>query len=152
MPRSHLAAPAGSAGVAARPEHAAIRRVVAAIPRGRVASYGEVASRAGLPRRARLVGRVLREAPTGDALPWFRVLRADGRLAFPPGSAPFREQARLLAAEGVRVQRGRVDLGRHGWERDIDQMLWGHADGKGRDAVPGRASAVARHSSRERKG
>jgi methylated-DNA-protein-cysteine methyltransferase-like protein len=140
--------------VAARPNHAAIRRVVAAIPRGRVASYGEVASRAGLPRQARLVGRVLREAPPGDALPWFRVLRADGHLAFPPGSPPFREQVRLLAAEGVRVQRGRVDLGRHGWERerDMDQLLWGPGEGKDGNAIRGRASAAGRPSSRRGKG
>ena len=128
MPRSHRAAAAGPAVSPGRPEHAAIRRGVAAIPRGRVASYGEIATRAGLPRHARLVGRVLREAPAADALPWFRVLRADGRLAFPPGSAPFREQVRLLAAEGVRVQRSRVDIVRHGWERDIDQVLWGPGD------------------------
>src|SRR5947208_3504306 len=74
------------------PEHAAILRTIAAIPRGRVASYGEIALRAGLPRRARLVGRVLREAGPRANLPWQRVLRSDGRIAFTPGSRPFREQ------------------------------------------------------------
>jgi methylated-DNA-protein-cysteine methyltransferase related protein len=109
------------------PDHEAIRRMIAAIPRGRVSSYGEVADRAGLPRRARLVARVLRETPGEAGLPWFRVLRADGRIAFPPGSRGFREQVRHLAAEGVLVQRGRVDLARHGWERDLDGLLWGPA-------------------------
>ena len=107
------------------PDHEAIRRMIAAIPRGRVSSYGEVADRVGLPRRARLVARVLRETPDETALPWFRVLRADGRIAFPPGSRGFREQVRRLAAEGVLVQGGRVDLARHGWERDLDGLLWG---------------------------
>jgi methylated-DNA-protein-cysteine methyltransferase-like protein len=107
------------------PAQRALVRVVASIPPGRVASYGEIASRAGLPGRARLVGRVLREAPEAWALPWFRVLRADGRLAFPPGSRAFREQARRLAAEAVLVVNGRVDLARHGWERDLDELLWG---------------------------
>lgn len=107
------------------PDHAAIRRTIAAIPAGRVASYGEIAERAGLPRRARLVGRVLRETPPTIDLPWFRVLRADGRFAFPPGSRAFREQVRRLAAEGVLSRNGRVDLAAHGWERNLDDLLWG---------------------------
>lgn len=107
------------------PEHAAIRRVIAAIPRGRVASYGEIARRAGLAGRARLVGRVLAEAPACIELPWHRVMRADGRIAFPPGSPPFREQVRRLAAEGVLARSGRIDLDRHGWERNLDELLWG---------------------------
>ncbi|WP_131994795.1 MGMT family protein [Dokdonella fugitiva] len=107
------------------PAHRAIRAMIAAIPRGRVANYGEIARRAGLPGRARLVGTVLREAPATLGLPWFRVLRADGRIAFPPGSKAFREQVRHLAGEGVLVRGGRVDLAVHGWERDVDHLLWG---------------------------
>ena len=110
------------------PDHAAIRRVIASIPPGRVSSYGEVAARAGLPGRARLVGRVLGEAGAEAALPWQRVLRSDGRIAFPPGSRAFREQVRLLAGEGVLVRSGRVDLVLHGWGRDLDNQLWGPAD------------------------
>ncbi len=107
-----------------KPEHQAIRRVIASIPRGRVASYGEIAARAGLPRRARLVGTVLRQAGERAGLPWHRVLRADGRLAFAPRSKPFIEQQRRLAAEGVALAGTRVDLGRYGWQRDIDAELW----------------------------
>jgi methylated-DNA-protein-cysteine methyltransferase-like protein len=105
--------------------HQRIREVIASIPSGCITSYGDVAARAGLPRRARLVARVLRETPDDAELPWFRVLRADGRIAFPPGSRGFREQVRRLAADGVRVRGGRVDLARHGWERDLDGLLWG---------------------------
>ncbi|MFC4820700.1 MGMT family protein [Dokdonella ginsengisoli] len=105
-------------------DHAAILRTIAAIPAGRVASYGEIAARAGLPKRARLVGRVLGETPAG-VVPWYRVLRSDGRIAFPPGSRGFREQVRRLAAEGVLVKNGRVDLAAHGWERNLDDLLWG---------------------------
>lgn len=105
-----------------------IRDVVAAIPPGSVASYGEVAERAGVPRGARLVGRALRETPEGIALPWHRVLRADGRIAFSPGSRAFREQARRLRAEGVKVLRGRADMARHGWRRDLDAELWGFGE------------------------
>ena len=79
-----------------------ILAAVRAIPRGEVSSYGEVARRAGLPRRARLAARVL-SGNTDPGLPWHRVLRADGRIAFPEGSEGFREQAQRLRAEGVRV-------------------------------------------------
>lgn len=115
------------------PEHQAILRTIAAIPSGCVASYGEVATRAGLPKRARLVGRVLGETPAGT-VPWYRVLRSDGRIAFPPGSRGFREQVRRLAAEGVLVRNGRVDLAAHGWERNLDSLLWGPP------AAPGQTS------------
>jgi len=100
-----------------------ILRTIRAIPEGCVASYGELATRAGLPGRARLVGRILGEMPDAK-LPWHRVLRSDGRIAFPPGSRSFREQVRRLAGEGVLVVRGRVDLSRHGWERNLDAALW----------------------------
>jgi methylated-DNA-protein-cysteine methyltransferase-like protein len=110
------------------PEHAAIRRTVAAIPRGRVASYGEVAERAGLPRRARLVGRVLGDAGPAAKLPWHRVLRSDGRIAFPAGSRAHREQRARLIDEGVRVVNGRVDIARFGWQRNLDAELWAPPD------------------------
>jgi len=106
------------------PEHAAILRTIAAIPRGCVASYGEIAVRAGLPRRARLVGRVLRESDPALKLPWQRVLRADGRIAFKAGSRGYREQRQRLLSEGVAVINGRVDLTRFGWQRNLDAQLW----------------------------
>lgn len=109
------------------PAHAAIYRVIAQIPCASVASYGEIAVRAGVPRRARLVGHALRTAPADLSLPWHRVVRADGRIAFPAGSRAFREQVRRLAAEGVPCRNGRVDLASHGWERDLDHAIWARA-------------------------
>lgn len=108
----------------AKSEHAAIARTIAAIPRGRVASYGEIAARAGLPRHARLVGRVLGDAGAEAKLPWHRVLRADGRFAFKPGSRAFREQRARLIDEGVVVKAGRVDLDIFGWQRNLDAEIW----------------------------
>lgn len=103
----------------------AILVAIRAIPRGRVAAYGEVAQKAGLPGRARLVGRVLRES-SGGRLPWHRVLRADGRPAFPEGSAPYREQLARLAKEGVHLVGGRVPARFFAWrEPDLDAALWG---------------------------
>jgi len=111
----------------ARRREELLRATIAAIPRGRVASYGRIAERAGLPGRARLVGRVLRQAPDELKLPWHRVLRADGRSAFASGTPNFRKQVDHLAAEGVPMIRGRVDLRRYGWGAtdDLDHSLWG---------------------------
>jgi methylated-DNA-protein-cysteine methyltransferase-like protein len=86
----------------------AIWEAVCAIPRGRVATYGAVARAAGLPGRARQAGYALRVAGASQSLPWHRVVGAGGRIAFPAASRAYREQARRLRTEGVRVQAGRV--------------------------------------------
>jgi methylated-DNA-protein-cysteine methyltransferase-like protein len=89
---------------------------VDSIPRGRVASYGDVAREAGLPRRARLVGRILSQLPPRSGLPWHRVVNAQGGLSPRGDGGSVREQRRRLAREGVRFDaRGRVDLARHRW-------------------------------------
>jgi methylated-DNA-protein-cysteine methyltransferase-like protein len=78
----------------------AVRRIVRAIPRGHVMSYGEVALRAGRPGGARAVVRALHQL---DDVPWWRVVRKGGTLA--PQVA--HEQAQLLAAEGHRARPGK---------------------------------------------
>jgi len=85
-----------------------IWHTVSTIPRGKVSTYGAVARAAGLPGRARQVGYALRVAPEDIHLPWHRVLGAGGRIVFPAGSREYKEQARRLKAEGVRVRNGRV--------------------------------------------
>ena len=93
-----------------------IYATVDAIPRGRVASYGQVATEAGLEGRARLVGKLLSSLPTGSRLPWHRVMGAGGRIALGPESAAGRRQIRLLRAEGVEFSKSkRVNLKRFGW-------------------------------------
>ena len=79
---------------------AAILAAIRAVPRGQVAGYGTIARRAGLPGRARLVARVL-SGNTDSELPWHRILRSDGRIAFPPDSPAFAEQCLRLRAEGA---------------------------------------------------
>jgi methylated-DNA-protein-cysteine methyltransferase related protein len=109
----------------------ALRRiwtVVAAIPRGTVTYYGEVARRAGLPGRARLVGRALKVAPRGLKLPWHRVLAASGRPAFPAGSDDCERQLKLLGREGVSHRNGRVQLKRSEDSESLDALLWGGRD------------------------
>src|SRR4051794_32159553 len=89
------------APAAADPQATAILAVVAAIPAGRVTTYGAVAQRAGLPRRARLVGKVLSRLPSGSQVPWYRVVAAGGRIAFPDGSPSRKRQIQRLRLEGV---------------------------------------------------
>lgn len=103
----------------------AIIAVVRAIPPGEVRSYAEVARAAGWPRHARLVARVLSETPQAR-LPWHRVLRADGCIAFPAGSPAWCEQAERLRAEGVELTDGRVRRVRkpHAPDRTLDAALW----------------------------
>ena len=79
----------------------AVIRTIRRLKPGEVASYGEIAEEAGYPRAARAVGAVLAHS---DGLPWWRIVRADGRLVAPHE----REQARLLTKEGVSVVGGRV--------------------------------------------
>ncbi len=69
---------------------ARIEAILALIPAGRVVSYGQVADLAGLPGRARLVGKVLRE--TDKVLPWHRVLGAGGTISLPKGRQALRNR------------------------------------------------------------
>jgi methylated-DNA-protein-cysteine methyltransferase-like protein len=104
-----------------------ILSAVRSIPKGRVCTYGDVADVAGLPRRARLVGTVLRQTPASRDLPWHRVINAGGRISFPVGSDAYRRQRSRLEAEGVDFVGGRVDLRRYGWpqrEARLDELLW----------------------------
>ena len=82
--------------------------MVGAIPRGSVSTYGAVARAAGLPGRARMAGRALRESPKEMKLPWHRVVGAGGTIVFPRTTVNHREQARRLREEGVVVKAGRV--------------------------------------------
>jgi methylated-DNA-protein-cysteine methyltransferase-like protein len=103
---------------------AAIRKAVRAIRRGSFLSYGEVARRAGMPGRARLVGQVLRNSEDAR-LPWHRVTGAGGRIAFPAGSANAREQLRRLCREGVESRGNRVVVRRTtASARSLDALLW----------------------------
>lgn len=103
----------------------AIYQAVRRIPAGRTCAYGDVAKMAGLPGRARLVGRALKELPAGHTLPWYRVLRADRTPAFPPGSDEFERQKKLLQAEGVELIGTRVPKACFGFIADEDFALWG---------------------------
>ena len=98
-----------------------IYEVVKKIPKGKVATYGQIAELAGDKRMARAVGNALHKNPDPDNIPCFRVVNAKGELAgeFAFGGAG--EQAKLLEADGIEVADGRVDLEKYQW-RLLDTM------------------------------
>lgn len=92
--------------------------VVRNIPRGRVTTYGTVARLAGRPGQARLVGYALSNLRDGSAVPWHRVVNAQGKLSLErAGSSSGVTQRLRLEREGVQVNAaGRVSLVRFGWQ------------------------------------
>jgi methylated-DNA-protein-cysteine methyltransferase-like protein len=98
------------------PTYARIYAVVRRIPRGRVATYGQIAELAGLPGHARQVGYALHALPDGTAVPWHRVLNARGALSLRRSPGGEIAQRLLLEREGVRFDAGaRVALERVRW-------------------------------------
>lgn len=96
----------------ARKTREAIRR----IPRGRVATYGQIAALAGRGRAARGVAWILHSSSEAAGLPWHRVVNVRGGISLGRGRG-FEEQKKRLAAEAVAVSRsGRIDLKRFQWQ------------------------------------
>ena len=91
--------------------------VIRRIPRGWVATYGQVATMAGMPRRARLVGRVLQRLDSTSKIPWHRVVNAKGEISFSLSrNGGDILQRRLLEKEGIRFDKNnRLDLERCRW-------------------------------------
>jgi methylated-DNA-protein-cysteine methyltransferase-like protein len=103
--------------------YARIYAVVGRIPRGQVATYGQVAALAGLPGHARQVGYALHRTPDELEVPWQRVVNAKGEIALRADPVAARHQRTLLREEGVRFRRdGTIDLRRFAWkERAEDE-------------------------------
>ena len=98
------------------------------IPEGKVCSYGQVADLAGLPGRARLVGKSLQFIPkdgvNDQPVPWFRVVRSSGEIAFKPGTPEFINQRSLLMGDGITVKGRRVNLRDHQWVVNLTDILF----------------------------
>jgi len=96
---------------------ARVYAVVRQIPRGRVATYGQIARLAGLGRQARQVGYALHALPWEGSAPWHRVVNARGGISLPPGRGDDVTQRLRLEREGVTFDAGgRIDLKRFGWK------------------------------------
>jgi len=92
-----------------------IWQVVAAIPEGRVATYGQVASLCGYPGYARYIGHTLKQLPESSLLPWHRVVNAKGKLSFPIDSAGYQQQKERLQKEGITFNKHKIDLKVYAW-------------------------------------
>ncbi|WNC71094.1 methylated-DNA--[protein]-cysteine S-methyltransferase [Thalassotalea psychrophila] len=101
-----------------------IWQTVLCIPKGRVASYGQIADLAGLPGKARLVGRALGFAPKKLNVPWQRVINSQGKISFPIGSEYFDKQKGLLQSEEIVVLNGRIKLKEFQWQPDLTELLF----------------------------
>lgn len=92
-----------------------IWQIVASIPEGKVATYGQVAKAAGYPSHARLVGTTLKTLPKDTVLPWYRVINSQGKISFSEGSDAYQRQKSRLESEGVVFLKGKVSLKYYGW-------------------------------------
>jgi methylated-DNA-protein-cysteine methyltransferase related protein len=93
-----------------------ILQVIKAIPKGKVAAYGQIAALAGIPKGARQVSRILHSLSERENLPWHRVISRNGCISLPmDGGGAL--QRRLLLKERVDADvNGRIDVERHGWK------------------------------------
>lgn len=96
-----------------------IYEAVKRIPKGCVATYAQVAEKAGDRKMARAVGNALHKNPDPDNIPCHRVVNAKGELAGEYAFGGAWKQAELLEAEGVEIIGGRVDLEKYRWEKDV---------------------------------
>jgi methylated-DNA-protein-cysteine methyltransferase-like protein len=97
--------------------------VVKDIPKGKVASYGDIARLSGCFRQARKVGYSLHALPRGSKVPWHRVINSQGKISLQRASGHYAKQKRLLEKEGVVFKRERVDLKEFGWVQSINDDL-----------------------------
>ncbi len=92
--------------------------IVKMIPKGKVFSYGKVADLAGLPGRARMVSRALKQATENSKTPWHRVINSQGKISLSKDSSAYRQQVELLRTEGIEVIKGKINLTRYEWKPD----------------------------------
>ncbi|PIQ44091.1 MAG: cysteine methyltransferase [Gammaproteobacteria bacterium CG11_big_fil_rev_8_21_14_0_20_46_22] len=100
-------------------------QVVSMIPKGQVATYGQIAKLIGKPRYARQVSYALfhrRRLAPQLSLPWYRVINAQGKIALNPTDWRFEEQTRCLVQENVPVLYGKVDLKLYQWQPDAKTL------------------------------
>lgn len=97
--------------------YAAIWSVVRRIPKGRVATYGQIAELAGLEGHARQVGYALHNLPERNDVPWHRVINARGEISPRTSGDSHELQRMLLEAEGIELDLGgRMDLKKYRWK------------------------------------
>lgn len=71
------------------------------VPKGKVATYGQIAKLAGKPQGSRGVSWILHSSSKAYNLPWHRILNSKGKISFPEGTSEFKQQKKLLEKEGI---------------------------------------------------
>lgn len=94
--------------------------LIQSLPKGRVATYGQIALLAGNPKGARVVSWLLHACTNSHNLPWQRIINAQGKIAFRPSSTQYILQKNLLQEEGIIFVNERVDLQKYGWEGPLE--------------------------------
>lgn len=88
------------------------------IPKGNVATYGQIAKLAGKPQGSRGVAWILNSSSEAHKLPWQRVLNSKGTISFPVGSASFKKQKKLLMGEGIEFDKNNaIDMKQFQWKK-----------------------------------
>lgn len=90
--------------------------IVKEVPKGYIATYGQIANLAGLPGYARVVGQTLSKLPSDTQLPWHRVISATGKISVLEDSESFLEQKKRLLNEGITFTKTRINLKEYQWQ------------------------------------
>ncbi|MCI2283459.1 MGMT family protein [Colwellia sp. MSW7] len=110
------------------PKYIQIWETVQKIPEGKVACYGQIADLAGLPGKARLVGKALGKVPKSGwqkkAVPWYRVINAQGKISFSFDNSHFKKQTQFLQDEQVAVIAGKINLVEFQWQPNMTELLF----------------------------
>jgi len=94
-----------------------VKQIIKKIPRGKVATYGQIAAYACNPRAARQVAWILNSSSRKDKLPWHRVINRQGKISLKPNQG-YEIQKALLRKEGVKFDKNdRIDFERYLWSR-----------------------------------
>jgi len=97
-------------------------QLIKAIPKGKVATYGQIAKLAGKPHAARGVAWILHSCSESHHLPWHRVIGSKGTISFPQKSKNYLEQKKKLLAEGVVfLDSDQIDLNRFQWKKRVSK-------------------------------
>lgn len=93
-----------------------IWQIIASIPAGNVATYGQIARLAGYPSHSRYVGTTLKNLPHDTKIPWFRVINAKGELSLPAGTEGYLKQKGRLESEGITFTNHKISLRTYQWK------------------------------------
>ena len=91
------------------------------IPKGKVATYSDVATLSGLPGQQRLVGYALHNLPANSKIPWQRVINAQGKISLPRRTGGYRRQKKLLEQEGIVFLNESIDLDKFGLMQSLER-------------------------------